>query len=1345
MTCLFNKYHLLVFVLCLLLTQTNPVWAQNNNSQLFNNIKVKDGLPVNEIFTINQDSTGFMWFGTINGFVRYDGYEMKVFRQDGSGKIALPDNQITSIEKNKNSGLWIGCYEGLIYLETQTGKSKLIDLGGIREVRSLLNQGDSVLWVGTSEGLFKLNSQTFDYKIYNQQNSKLGSNIIRSLYTDSDGDIWIGTFNGLNKINKNGEMNFFDLKGSYKPELKNNLILEIQPYSKNDDSFLWIGTETGLVLLNRKTHQTKVFNSQNSGFGNEVVKCIFPLKPGQVYFGTDFGFYFFDSKTKEIQVSTHDPFNNYSLANNVVWDIFQDNAGIIWLATSNGISQLNTNQGMFHFTPVYNKVGNSQVGNQVNDLYSDKYETVWLATKKGVIAIFKNGEIRTFTADNNAKYRLVLNNINTITGDNFGRIWIGSAGGINVWDERNHRMYTITADFDLNKGLRSNYISAFITPSDGSFWVITWGGGMYKAKGNFSNVEDIFFEYVADFNTNIFSSDKKIWLKHEKKVYTIDLNTMQISNCEKLNNFIGKRDITSLQISSKGDLWVGLNNQLMKFNTHSEEISTYDIFTGKDSYINNLVEDFNGDIWGTTLTSIFKFSVTPCQVDAFPMNKGIPLDIFLSQSNGQSENGLIFFGGNDGFISFNPNEIRKNAFRPATIITSFKVNNKQINSIDELEGRNNSEKLISFSRNIILKYDQHSFSIGFSSLHFGDPYRNMYAYKLEGYDKEWNYTTGFQNFATYSNLSPDKYRFIVKGSNNDGVWFENSRSLDIEVKPPVWASAWAIIIYIIILQMILMLLFSTYRNKVEWKGRIKAITLEKEKNEELALAKQQFFTNISHEFRTPLNLIIGPVQTLIDKYQPDQNAYSLLQLVSKNSRRLLSLVNQLMDIRKIENKSLKLNLQPINLIEFCREQYDLFIDLAINQKINFRFEAPELTIQLITDPVKLESIIQNLLSNAFKFTPLEGQIIFRVEIVDQQQFRITVSDTGIGIETEEQNYIFSRYFQGKGSLTKTAGSGIGLSLVKEYCELMNGKIWFESQPGKGTEFMVEIPLNDTIAANNKLESPEQKLISTDLNLKEKIKVNLIGNSSLSTILLVDDHPDTLEYIKICLAGKYTFLTASNGKEALSILENSKIDLLVSDIMMPEVDGLSLCERVKTNPRFTNIPVILLTAMTMTSQHVEGLRAGADAYLTKPFSIDILEARIESLLVRSQKLDEYIKRKLIVENQEVEVESYSEKLLQETIQFINKHISDPEINIDKMCKEIGISHSSLYRKVKLQTGMTLNELTRKIKLKKAAQLIKSKKFSIAEIMDETGFTNHSYFAKCFKNEYNMTPREYAEKK
>jgi signal transduction histidine kinase/ligand-binding sensor domain-containing protein/DNA-binding response OmpR family regulator len=1337
------RYSVRHFFVCLLLIQWSSILAVENG-QLFNNLKVKDGLPVNEIFTIGQDTTGFMWFGTINGFLRYDGYDMKLFRQDGTGKIVLPDNQITSLANDNQLGLWIGCYEGLMYFDTRTNESRLIDLGKPREVRCLLLQNDSLLWVGTSEGLIELNTKNLSFKLYNEENSALGSNIVRSLYVDSNNNLWIGTFDGLNLLLQKKEMLYFNLKGSYKPELKNNLVLDIQPYTKGNDSFLWIGTETGLVLFNRNTCQTTVYNSLNSGFGNEVVKCILPLEAGQLYFGTDFGFYYFNSKTNDCQVSLHDPFNNYSLANNVVWDIFQDKSGLIWLATANGVSQLNAAQRKFRFTPVFNKIGNLQVGNQVNDIFCDNAKTVWLATKNGVLAHHADGKIESFTNDKNSKFPLVFNNINTISGDKLGRIWIGSAGGINIWEPKSNKMHTITASFDLSRGLRSNYISAFITPADGSFWVTTWGGGMYKAKGDFSTIDEIYFDYIGDFNTNVFSSDTKIWLENKGKLINIDLSTNQIDLPQQLNTFIDNRDIKSLLVSSKGTLWLGINNQLAKYNTRTEEISTYEIILGKDSYINNLTEDFNGDIWGTTLTTVFKFITSTNAVELYPMNKGIPLDIFLSQSICKSRTGELFIGGNDGYISFNPSEISKNAYCPKTVISSIKVNNNPVESFSELKGRNKSKNLVPYSEKLILKYDQHSFSIGFSALHFGDPHRNIYAYMLEGYDKDWNYTSGLKNFATYSNLKPHKYLFKVKGTNNDGVWFENAATLQIVVKPPTWASAWAIAIYIVLLQLGLFSLFVTYRNKVKWKAEIDAITREKEKNDELATAKQQFFTNISHEFRTPLNLIMGPIQTVQDKYNLEPGAKSLLQLVSKNSRRLLSLVNQLMDIRKIENKTLKLNLQPTEIVSLCHEQFDLFVDYAANQKIEFRLEAPAKEINLITDPVKLESIIQNLLSNAFKFTPQNGQILFKLEVPDTKLIKITVSDTGAGIAPEELPHLFDRFFQGKNSSDKQAGYGIGLNLAKEYCELMNGQIRIESQPAKGSVFTVELPLTSSIQGELHLLN-EQKTITSERVLKELKSVELIGNTTLPVILLVDDHPDTISFIKISLAGKYHFITASNGKEALTLLEKHSFNLIISDVMMPEIGGLTLCERVKANPKHSSIPIILLTAMTMASHHIEGYRAGADDYLIKPFNTDVLEARIESLLHRSRKIEEYIKQQMIVGNQDIEVESHNEKLLQETIKFINAHISDTEINIDKMCKAIGVSHSSLYRKIKVQTGLTLNELIRQVKLKRAAQLIKNKKMTIAEIMDETGFTNHSYFAKCFKKEYGLSPREWAEKR
>ncbi|MGF7138534.1 two-component regulator propeller domain-containing protein [Roseimarinus sediminis] len=1326
----------------LLLGQLILFAQQNGNTPLFDNLKVKDGLPNNEIYNITQDSLGFMWFASNNGFVRYDGYEMQIYRKSSKGKVALSNNQITALENSSKAGLWVATYEGLIYFDTPTGNSHPIDLGGHREIRCLLNQGDSILWAGSSEGLFKINLQTGAFYLYNKQNSNLGSNIIRALYLDSQKTLWIGTFDGLNQLNSEGQILHYDLKGTYKPELKNNLILDIQPFGANNKTLLWIGTETGLVLFDKQKGSIKaLYNLSNTAIQNEVVKCIYTPTPGMVYIGTDFGLYQIDTESRKVQASFHDPFNTYSIANNVVWDIFEDKAGILWLATSNGISKINSKPSLFHFAPIVINEGERTIGTQINDLYVDQEGTVWLATKKGIIALSPDGQRTSFTA-NTTNNKLVMNNINTIHGDRLGRIWIGSAGGINVWDPKKQRMHTITASFDLHSGLRSNYISAFISPPDGSFWLSTWGGGMYKVSGDFNEIEELSFDYITNFNTNVVTTNKKIWLRQENKIYSIDLLTFKIESLTRLNQQLADETVTSLHASATGTLWIGTHNLLLSYTINTGTIASFPVFTGADSYLLNLVEDHRGNIWGTTLTSIFKLETPTGNVETFPKNNGIPLDNFLHESKAVSPDGTIYFGGNDGYISFDPAVIEKNTYEPRVIISSLVVNNKKIASLKQLNRLNNTDNMVTYNKNIVLKYDQHSFELGFASLHYGASERNLYAYRLEGYDDEWHYTSGRKNMATYSNLSAGNYLFKVKATNNDGVWFDNNMAtLQIKVKPPVWAGPAAIIIYLLLLQAAIVSLIITYRNKVRWKEKIRLITIEKEKNEELARVKQQFFTNISHEFRTPLSLIMGPVDSLLQSISSENKNYRMVELISKNARRLLSLVNQLLDLRKIENNTLELHEEKCDIIDLFQRQFQLFADRAENRQIHYSFSSDCKLLECTIDINKTESIVQNLLSNAFRFTSEGGSISLKVVLHEPGLLRIEVADTGCGIAPGMEEKIFTRFYHNEQALSNSTGYGIGLNISREYCELMGGKISYESELAKGSTFFVDLPLK---ILNYREELTTMVSEKKALQTKEKYD-RWPQLHDAPVLLLVDDHFDTLNYLSIELANSYTVLTASSADEALQLIDKQQVSLIVSDIMMPDMDGITFCEQLKNHPKHGSIPLILLTARTFDNQQIEGFRAGADAYLSKPFNIGLLKAQIENLLLKSRKTDQLIKQQLIIENQQVEVLSSDEKLLQEVITYVNKHLSDPEIKLETMSRSIGISHSSLYRKIKSQTGMSVNELVRSIRLRKAARLIKTGKLTIAEIMDETGFTSHSYFAKCFKKQYQMNPRDYANTK
>jgi len=1333
-------YFYVLFVPLIFFWVSTASFAQSN--QIFSNLKVKDGLPSKSINAVTKDTNGFMWLATVSGLFRYDGYEVVPFKNDRSSTIDYSTGHFNVIKKGNKNELWGGSTSGLIYFDTSTGKNKKIELGGDRNVRCILKQGDSILWVGTHDGLFKVTISDESFKLYNQQNSKLSSNIIRSLYLSSSNELWVGTFNGLNHLSQDGKIKTYNLKNNYKPELENNLILDIQPYSVASDSLLWIGSETGLVLFNTDSETYDVFNKQNTNIINEVVKCVYSKIPGQVYFGTDLGFYKYNVQTKEVSSSFHNPFNDYSIANNVIHDIFEDNNGLLWLATGNGISKLNFKQNKFQFTPIYTQYENQIVGTQVNNIYKDKNGAVWLATTHGVKVLHSDGVIEVFSAESSPNRRIVLNTVSTISGDKLGRIWIGTAGGINVWDPKTQEMHTITANFDENIGLRTNYIASFITPDDGSFWVTTWGEGIYKAQGDFSNVDAITFRFIADFNTGVFSANKKIWIFENQKMFALNIVTNEVETFETLNERIRDKGFSSMHVSKRGELWMGSNNLLFKYKISSGEIHEFSINTGENSMLDNLVEDHSGNIWGTTLTSIVKFNVDKNSFETYPKNEGIPLDNFISYSKAVAEDGQIFFGGNDGYVSFYADDIKKSDFQPNLIISNLSVGGADIYSLNEIGSANKTTKQISFFDKIILEHNQNSFQLKFSSLDLAEPERNIYAYKLEGFDNDWIYTTGDRNYASYANLPQGDYTFLVKGTNNDGVWFENETALNISIKPPVWASPLAIGFYLFILIIAVILLKNTYKKKIKWEEEIKLIRVEKKKNEEIALSKQRLFTNISHEFLTPLALIMGPVENLMQHSKLNHSDSLLVSLIQKNAQRLLSLINQLLDLRKIETNTLKLKPERFDVIDLCQKQYELFKDLAENKQIKYRFEASNQSIIYEGDKVRFESVIQNLLSNAFKFTPENGEIAFKVEILDQSIIKIRIKDSGIGIPNENRDQIFKRFYQDASYSTKNAGYGIGLNLAKEYCELMKGKIWFESEPGKGSTFFVELP----IQIINTIEEPVEivtEYSSIDTALAEKYIPN--RNLNLPTLLLVDDHADTLKYLQLSLKEHYSILIANNGEKAFKVLKQHKVDLIVSDVMMDEMNGIEFCKKVKQQPKYESIPVILLTAKTMAAQRVEGFQAGADAYMTKPFNMELLKIQIKNLVEKNQKIKDQFKRKLILGNQEVEVQSADEKLMQETIQYINKHITNTDINLENMANSIGVSYSSLYRKIKAQTGLRLNELVRDIRLKKAEHLIKTGKLTISEVIYETGFSSHSYFAKCFKKEYGVAPNKYHQSK
>ena len=674
----------------------------------------------------------------------------------------------------------------------------------------------------------------------------------------------------------------------------------------------------------------------------------------------------------------------------------------------------------------------------------------------------------------------------------------------------------------------------------------------------------------------------------------------------------------------------------------------------------------------------------------------------------------------------------------------------------KINGHQILERSIFIEDEITLRYDHRSFRLNFASLQYGDVSGKIFAYKLEGYDTEWKYTCGIGSSAVYSNLPTGRYRFLLRGSNNDGVWANNKSSLQIRIKPPPWASLSFIALYALVTLVLVSLSIHVYRIKARWLKRLEKIRIEKEQNENMALLKQRLFTNISHEFRTPLCLISGPTNEILEKNTIDPENRKLVEIISNNAHRLLRLVNQLIDFRKVEVGNVKLMESNTDIVEFCSKVCYQFSNQAERKKIDYTFSSNIDKLETAIDPGKMETVLFNLLSNAFNYTPKNGKISIAVEKAEGNQsgnghFFIRVKDSGRGIPLKDQHKIFDRFYQSEDGDNVATGSGIGLTMVKEYVEMHAGNVTVESAPNEGSTFEVMIPIKPvgtsadlkSIVRSEQDQEHEHEPDAVDLLQDEpkfKDKIVYPGNP---VILLVEDNHEVIDFIKLGLAEKYNFRLAENGKVALQMVGEEIPDLIISDVMMPEVDGYTLCKTVKESPKTSHIPFILLSALTLTDQQIEGIRCGADAYLTKPFIIKYLDALIENLFHRKELLVEYTRMQSILNPAEINVTSTEEKILKQVITFIESHISDPELSVQSICGATGFSHSYLYRMIKRITGGTLNELIKDIRIKRAAQLLKTRKLTIAEVMVEVGFSSHSYFSKCFRKVFGRSPGNYVE--
>jgi signal transduction histidine kinase/ligand-binding sensor domain-containing protein/AraC-like DNA-binding protein len=1335
------------FSLCLAVT---GVGAIHTTAQplYFSTLSINDGLPSNIITGVAQDEGDFIWIGTSSGLARYDGYQFKTFRKSNAAN-SLSSNEISCLLRSGRY-IWIGTWSGLNKIDTETLAITRIAGASDLAIRTLAKGSGQTIWVGTENGLLQVNeSSDMVLKTYHTNNSGLSHNTIRAVYEGKDGVLWVGTYDKLNRLPALGKIfQVYDLKGNYKPGLKNNLISgEIKPASPQSDSLLWVGTETGLCLFNTRTKKFEVWHELH-GLKNEVIKCIY-LNDKTVWLGTDFGLHVFDSKTKKARAYFHDPKLSFSIANNAIWQIFEDRSETVWLATSNGLSRISKRNQAFSFQYVSGKIENQQVGNQIRSILYAGRGVTWVATLHGVHRIDKNGNITSFGTQ--TKNPILLNNSYTLEEDTLGRIWIGTAGGINIWDESQKRMHSITADHE--NGLRTNYVARIVKGTDGSMWVATFQGGLLQAVGDIKRPEKIRFRSVnQDFGSEkMVAGNGVLWLVHNNEIFRVDEKTGEQNKMELPPNIKANDDIYCLYFDTHERLWAGMQNGLLQLDTKNGLSSFLPLETGRDVEVGALVEDGEGNMWGATNHFIFRHARTG-RIGLYPLEKGLPLKSFYHGCTAKRSGSELLFGGDNGFVTVNTHETAPYQFEPNVYITSVEINNKAIKTGDTISRKVVLTHDVPYTKSLVLDYANRSLMFKFASLHFWQPEMNIYAYKLEGFDDNWIHVSGARNFAVYSNLSPGKYLFHVRGTNNHGIWSASQASMLITIKPPIWLSPVSMLLYVILAIAATVLALRVYSARLKLRNALSIAILEKNHMEELARIKQQFFTNISHELRTPISLIMPPLHQILIKGKLDEETRSLIKLAEKNSHRLLRVINQILDFRKLESHTLHLKVGLVNVVNFCREIHSLFQDKANRRKVDFSFESLERDVPVWIDSEKIETVLFNLLSNAFKFTPHGGAITVTVfkeqpsETYPEGCAVVSVSDTGVGLYEEEKKHLFEPFYQYRDARARHAGNGIGLALAFEYIKLHHGNIQVDSVKGMGATFTIFLPLGKKhLPVDISHDEQEVELIATrelhSANEPTHFRFDLQSNKPL--ILIMDDSNDMIELVRISLGHKYNFISAENGEDGLKKTVSAQPEIVIGDVKMPVMDGLGFCKKIKENPRTRHISIILISGQGSTSQKVEGIRKGADAYLIKPFEMEYLEAHIDHLLTRKIELEHYLRSVLYTHPEETGKENEDEKFIKKLMSTIEANISDSGFGVEQLSEEMAMSASYLYRRVKSLTRLSTHDVIKKYRLKKASILLRNKGGNVTEIMYDVGFANLSYFSKCFKAEYGLNPKDYQQ--
>ena len=1352
----------------------------------FSHLSIRDGLPHNQINCIYKDSKSRVWFGTIAGLARFDGNEFKIYKSRAADSTSIGDNDIRSIIEGPDGMLWVESRVGFEIYDPKTDKFDRNVWDNLRGFSipednvKAIKKGKSGYWlISKKTGLYYCDNKT-KKAVYIGHILNNGHTIDASTISDVtegvNNQLWIVHVNGgieildqkthrvVRRINvfsnrnvgseidsyrifidRQGEAWLYDNAGSsgvYRISPKNYEIFRITKSSpgirlnsnmvagiiQDRENRIWVATDHGGInIIDKSTRSVKYIVNKDDdakSLSQNNISSIYFDNSGTVWIGTyRRGVNYFHPGVVKFEVLKHEA-NSNSLIYNDVNAMVDDGAGNLWIGTNGkGLSRYNLAAKTFTHFQHQQGSENSLSNDAIVRLYTDRQRKLWIGTYAGGLDFFENGKFSHYRNDITNKNSLSDNRVSGMLEDSQQRFWvITMGGGINLFDRKNGRFKALTVQ---TKEIQSNYVFDLIEDTKGNIWFGTgYGLTLFeKTSGKFKT-----FRRIAG-NTNSL-----------------------------INN-----SINTLEVDTKGRIWIGTREGLSVYDHGKGKFQNYTVESGlPDNNIQSIERISDSEFWVGTSNGLSKILVSGQNDIAlrfvnFDESDGLQGKEFNRNASAKLSNGMLAFGGADGINIFNPSNIRTIKENSRLVFTDLFLFNKEVNVDEKIDGTVVLPTVLSSTKQITLKSYQNVFSIGFTSLNYIEPHKVKYQYMMDGFDKEWVPADNKLRKATYTNLDPGTYTFKVRASDADGLWKGKPIELQIRILPPFYKSSIAYLIYIFLFGSSLYLIrrrgiqkirsqFEAEQEKKEIQRIIEQERLEVLRVRELDAMKIKFLTNISHEFRTPLALIMAPIEKMRKLAEADSNLGAHITMIQRNARRLLNLVNQLLDLRRMELKELTLQGRKGDLVPFVKEIVHSFKDLAEQKNIELIFTSGLEQLNISFDHEKIERILFNLLSNAFKFTYQDGKIAVSLEVsLERETIEVAVSDNGIGIPLENQDRVFDSFFQNDiPESIINQGSGIGLSISLEFAKLHGGDIKLESEIGVGSCFTLVIPLEHSALQHDK---HEEKI--AEVNVHDHAKQQLLKKNEQSakkyTVLIVEDDPDFRFYLKENLSEKYNLIEASNGKSGWQKALFYHPNIVVSDVSMPEMDGLELCKKIKGDDRTMDVPVVLLTANNDHEHQVSGLASGANDYITKPFSFEILISKLDNLLYQQESFKKTYKKTVEVKPLEIVVETPDEKFLQEVVHHIEKNISNVNFSVDELSSLVLVSRVTLYKRIVNLTGKTPLDFIKSYRLKRAAQLLEKNSFTISQICYKVGFKTTKNFVKSFKAEFNVIPSRYLESK